>query len=590
MYGESVSTPSPKVSGNVSILMELHLNASPWAAASEARQCSISQQSFDISSSNVPPFLLQAAMGMYKCRAHMVLVGAFLIHLTLGSLHAFGNIAPLIIAYMRVLQPSSSIRYHDGLVLYVSAVLVQGIAGFFGGRLHRALGPSKATLLGGSIMSIGLVMSALTLHSCFLFCLSFGVVTAIGSGLCYPVPLTCALEWQPDRKGAVSCVIFLGRSLSVCLLCPLHSLFLFRTSQHSLLSFVSPAGSPSDSWAAPEVYITDTDVLQRLPSLFLVMAGGCLALQAVGAALLSDPPPLPLDAQERRKLIEEIRCRFAFQVLVTRYVQLLAVLVYRQTSQVAYGSQEVWLLAAPSPTTAASLLSSFVLTPQDLCSSPSFWLLFMMLFFSWQSVLVAAYMWKIVPFGFIHKVPSSLYIDAPDRSVVPAVADGLYNWQSITDLQLSIVGAVAGALCVAGRLVWGYIGNKAGNKRALIIMNICMAALLVTFMRSSVSSPRNFALWLSLLNACHGGLFSLLPSLTSDLFGHKNFGPVFSLLFAARLCAAACICVLTKVVIELADGATLCLALAGCHVLCAGLAFAFHPTEALPNPYKLVMT
>lgn len=56
---------------------------------------------------------------------------------------------------------------------------------------------------------------------------------------------------------------------------------------------------------------------------------------------------------------------------------------------------------------------------------------------------------------------------------------------------------------------------------------------------------------LALLNACHGGLFSLLPSLTSDLFGHKNFGPVFSLLFAARLCAAACICVLTKVRLHL---------------------------------------
>ncbi|CDJ35657.1 uncharacterized protein EMH_0099350 [Eimeria mitis] len=73
----------------------------------------------------------------------MALVGAFLIHLTLGSLHAFGNIAPLIIAYMRLLQPTSSLRYHDGLILYVSAVLVQGIAGFFGGRLHRTLGPSK---------------------------------------------------------------------------------------------------------------------------------------------------------------------------------------------------------------------------------------------------------------------------------------------------------------------------------------------------------------------------------------------------------------------------------------------------------------
>lgn len=37
-----------------------------------------------------------------------------------------------------------------------------------------------------------------------LHSLSFGVVTAIGSGLCYPVPLTCALQWQPDKKGTVS--------------------------------------------------------------------------------------------------------------------------------------------------------------------------------------------------------------------------------------------------------------------------------------------------------------------------------------------------------------------------------------------------
>ncbi|KAL8452293.1 hypothetical protein Emag_002412 [Eimeria magna] len=376
---------------------------------------------------SVGPPTSKAALGLYKCRAHMALAGAFLIHLTLGSLHAFGNVAPLIISYMRLLQPSASIRYHDGLILYVSAVLIQGIAGFFGGRLHRALGPSKATLLGGSVMSIGLVMSALTLHNCFLFCLSFGVVTAIGSGLCYPVPLTCALEWQPDRKGAVSCVIFFGRSLSVCLLCPLHSLFLFPNLQDSLLTYVASdaaAGSP------PEVYITDVAVLQRLPLLFLAMAGGCIVLQAVGAALLSDPPPLPVDSHERRKLIEDIR--------------------------------------SPSPATAASLLSSFVLTPQDLCSSPSFWLLFMMLFFSWQSVLLAAYIWKIVPFAFIHKSPPLHYVDAAPRDFLPSLANSLYNWHSITDLQLSLIGAVAGSLCVAGRLLWGYVGNRGGNKRALV--------------------------------------------------------------------------------------------------------------------------
>ena len=127
-----------------------------------------------------------------------------------------------------------------------------------------------------------------------------------------------------------------------------------------------------------------------------------------------------------------------------------------------------WLPTAPSPATAASLLSSFVLTPQDLCSSPSFWLLFMMLFLSWQSLLVATYIWKIVPFAFIHKAPSTPYIDPGNGSISSALEGGLHDWQSVTDFRLSIVGAVAGSLCIAGRLIWGCIGSKAGNKRALV--------------------------------------------------------------------------------------------------------------------------
>lgn len=83
-------------------------------------------------------------------------------------------------------------------------------------------------------------------------------------------------------------------------------------------------------------------------------------------------------------------------------------------------------------------------------------------------------MWKIVPFAFIHKVPPSAYMDTAERNLLPATsfADGIRSWQAVTDLQLSTIGAVAGALCVAGRLVWGYIGNKAGNKRA-IVSTVC---------------------------------------------------------------------------------------------------------------------
>lgn len=42
----------------------------------------------------------------------VLIVRVPLLRFIVGSLHAFGNIAPLIIAYMRVHQPSTSLRYH----------------------------------------------------------------------------------------------------------------------------------------------------------------------------------------------------------------------------------------------------------------------------------------------------------------------------------------------------------------------------------------------------------------------------------------------------------------------------------------------
>lgn len=218
-------------------------------------------------------------------------------------------------------------------------------------------------------------------------------------------------------------------------------------------------------------------------------------MQALGAALLSDPPPLPMDSHERRKLIEEIRCGSLLKVCCFQKWRLQ--LRDNEPSPALYFSCScvASLFAAPSPATAASLLSSFVLTPQDLCSSSSFWLLFMMLFFSWQSVLVAAYMWKIVPFVFIHHASVSSYVDTPDLNVAPTLTDGLQSWQSVTDLHLSTIGAVAGALCVAGRLVWGYVGNKAGNKRALVSFTCTSILMEQLGVQRSCCIPSLYSFW-----------------------------------------------------------------------------------------------
>nr|PUA84694.1 transporter, major facilitator family protein [Toxoplasma gondii TgCATBr9] len=70
-------------------------------------------------------------------------------------------------------------------------------------------------------------------------------------------------------------------------------------------------------------------------------------------------------------------------------------------------------------------------------------------------------------------------------------------------------------------------------------MNALTAPCLFALSTYALQSPQLYAACLALVHVCHGGIFSLFPSVTSDLFGHKNVGPVFSLLFAARLAAVA---------------------------------------------------
>eukprot|EP00916_Digyalum_oweni_P002098 GHVL01003913.1.p2 GENE.GHVL01003913.1~~GHVL01003913.1.p2 ORF type:complete len:165 (-),score=6.53 GHVL01003913.1:1100-1594(-) len=141
-------------------------------------------------------------------------------------------------------------------------------------------------------MSAGVILSYFTVHSYWMFLLTYGVISGIGSGLCYPVPLACALKWLPNRPGLVSGMVFVGRGLSVFFLTPMLSWYVNRIqSRPDIIEF-------------GHSYYSQKHVLDRVPWMFVYFGCGFAVLQLFGASLLFNPPTqdvtLPVALLENR--------------------------------------------------------------------------------------------------------------------------------------------------------------------------------------------------------------------------------------------------------------------------------------------------
>ncbi|CBZ50157.1 hypothetical protein NCLIV_006330 [Neospora caninum Liverpool] len=528
-------------------------------------------------------------------------LGACLLHFCLGGCHTIGNLLPYLVGRIRSQQATSAVSYQDGLSIYAWAVICQGVGGFIGTTVEKRIGTKRTALLGSAWMTLGLALCGVCSHDLSLFLIAYGVVTALGCGVSYPGPLAAALKLSPPQdKGWVSGLLFFARGLSVCFLCPLQSFFLHQPEAilsvlpPVLLPYLSAFGSdggfplrphatngkrsPPPLSTGGERFLTDQAILDRLPSLFFVMGGVIACIQLVGLLLLVDP--------ERAGATDE----------ASPDAGECQALLYEDPRAASNAPTS----ASYSSFSSSQMFSSLVLTPQDICSSPSFWLLFLMLLLSWQSLFFVQLFWKVLPLypeaalaSESASVPNSLFAALMRRLPraglnAHAVGNGDPwsltgpSWDFANDFLLSCLGALLGALCCFGRLLWGYIGGGLGYMRSTVVMNALTAPCLFVLSTYALQSPQLYAACLAMINICHGGTFSLFPSVTSDLFGHKNVGPVFSLLFAARLAAVALASIWINTALTYGGLHVVVGVLGVCHLVSIGATFFFHPTDALP--------
>ncbi|XP_060593786.1 oxalate:formate antiporter-like [Ruditapes philippinarum] len=248
---------------------------------------------------------LSASTDLFKCncgrfadvvmiRAAFVILGGVLVHLCLGSFYVFGNLTPYVISYLRNRTDEHTLRNVDNLWIMNAANLVSPFGMVFGGVLDRRLGVRAATAIGCCIFCSGWALTYFTVQkSLVLVSLSYGALTQFGLSTAYGPPVQNASKWLPKRPALAVGLIVCGVGGGAMVF------------NQVITAYLNPDNlSPDFESSDGQKYFTDKGLLDRLPTLFLILAGIYAVCQIIGIAALSKPPE---DEVEAKRLLNDSR-------------------------------------------------------------------------------------------------------------------------------------------------------------------------------------------------------------------------------------------------------------------------------------------
>jgi OFA family oxalate/formate antiporter-like MFS transporter len=97
---------------------------------------------------------------------------------------------------------------------------------------------------------------------------------------------------------------------------------------------------------------------------------------------------------------------------------------------------------------------------------------------------------------------------------------------------LILVGSIGALFNGLGRISWGKVSDILNYKKALIILFLVQAVMLFLYFTTNV----NYAFYFiatCIIFFCFGGNLSLYPTATADLFGNRNLGQNYGIMFTA---------------------------------------------------------
>jgi len=134
----------------------------------------------------------------------IVVIGAILIQLALGSIYSWGTMTQFISEGEYLSEPAEMTIYIFGIGLAAFAITM-----IFAGKLQQKYGPKKISILGAVFIGTGTLLSALMTNFIGLF-ITYGIIYGMGIGFAYVCPIATAAKWYPDKKGLISGIAVAG--------------------------------------------------------------------------------------------------------------------------------------------------------------------------------------------------------------------------------------------------------------------------------------------------------------------------------------------------------------------------------------------
>lgn len=248
--------------------------------------------SYKYSRAEISMAIFKKLINLLFQKSTLALIGAFLIHITLGTVYTLSNINSYLTSYMR-LHGSPTVTYGGSMWISSFYAIGQGFSMVLGGYLEKRFSARLACFLGCIIHSGSIMSTSFAVNYGFIAVLmSYGFLPGFGCGLAYMTPMSNGFGWYPNRRGLVAGVILAGFGIGT---------FVFNIAQ---TAYVNPdnLSPPQDASG----YFTQDSVLTKVPGLFLFIGSIYAAMQFVGCCLLFKPPQDHLSgkSQDERPILE----------------------------------------------------------------------------------------------------------------------------------------------------------------------------------------------------------------------------------------------------------------------------------------------
>ncbi|KAL4220385.1 hypothetical protein ACF0H5_020788 [Mactra antiquata] len=450
----------------------------------------------------------------HRCKVVSVIFGGFLIHLALGAAYTIGNFSPYIISYLRNRTDDTSVQNVD--VLWLSGM---GSAGnclglIIGGLNAYRFGDRIAIFIGSIVFCGSTALNYFSVQKSYIAWITTqGLVGYLGHKLTYGTPIQTAIRWLPNHATLAAGLIVSGTGGGSLVFNQL------------ITEYVNPDNlSPDYIDDDGERYFTQADVLDKVPTCFVILGGVYFGLQMIGLSLISEPPP----KTEGENKVDKSRVKKNDFINDVQLVKITEIDPGKRDDIGHYNkgfetSEEK--VKEISDFSAKTDVNKMEKIPQDNEDN-----------ITEELTILQAIKSSLTSRSFYIIWFTILLINIGMQFFT-----GLYKAYGQTFIEddhfLALVGSIAAVFNCAGRPVWGAVMDKAGFRVAIRCVSCGFAVFSGTMLLTEHFPKGLFLVWICAIYFFFSGIWSLMPSALAKMLGPQHMAINYGLIYTGMAVA-----------------------------------------------------